>query len=407
MSENQILIKLFIRRLCSGKSTFLNAACLTDAKVSELPFTTIKPNKGVSYVKKKCVCRELNVEDDPQNSLCIEGNRFIPVNLLDVAGLVPDAHKGKGLGNQFLNDLSQADVLIHIVDMTGSLDKSGNKIGEGQNDPIEDIRFLEDEIDFWFKSIMEREDWGSFIREVKNKKQGFVDSIFNRLSGLKINKKQIVEGLKRTNLKNKEPSSWTDDDRLIFSRSLRSISKPIIIAANKIDKEVSLDNLSVLKEKFRGIVIPCCALAERVLKDYHERGVINYMSGSSNFKIMDEEKLTQREVKTLEKIRTNILKKFGGTGIQKVLNYAVFKILNQIAVYPVSDVNKFTDNKNRVLPDVFLVKEHTELRKFIREKIHSDLAEHFIHGIDAKTKRRMGESYKLKDNDIIKVVTSK
>ena len=147
----------------AGKSTFLNAACLTNVKVSELPFTTIEPNKGVAYVRSNCICKELEVEDNPKNSDCIDGIRFIPINILDVAGLVPDAHKGKGLGNRFLNDLSQADVLIHIVDITGSLDKMGKRIGVGENDPLEDILFLEQEIDLWFKQILEREDWSKFI----------------------------------------------------------------------------------------------------------------------------------------------------------------------------------------------------------------------------------------------------
>ena len=147
----------------SGKSTFLNAACLTNAKVSELPFTTIEPNKGVAYIKINCVCKELNVKDNPKNSYCVIGNRFIPINILDVAGLVPDAHKGKGLGNRFLNDLGTADVLIHIVDISGSLDKNGKRIKIGENDPYEDIIFLENEINLWFKQILEREDWSKFL----------------------------------------------------------------------------------------------------------------------------------------------------------------------------------------------------------------------------------------------------
>ncbi len=155
----------------AGKSTFLNAACLTNAKVSELPFTTIEPNKGVAYVKTNCVCKELNLSDNPKNSYCIDGNRFIPVNILDVAGLVPDAHKGKGLGNKFLNDLIKADVLIHIVDISGSLDKTGKRIKMGENDPYEDILFLENEINLWFKQILEREDWAKFVKSYAREKK--------------------------------------------------------------------------------------------------------------------------------------------------------------------------------------------------------------------------------------------
>ena len=155
----------------AGKSTFLNAACLTNAKVSELPFTTIEPNKGVAYIKTKCVCKDLNVDDNPKNSYCVNGDRFIPVNVLDVAGLVPDAHKGKGLGNQFLNDLIRADALIHIIDISGSLDERGKRIKMGENDPYDDILFLEKEINLWFKQILEREDWDKFLKSHAREKK--------------------------------------------------------------------------------------------------------------------------------------------------------------------------------------------------------------------------------------------
>src|SRR6056297_894349 len=115
----------------SGKSTFLNAACLTDAKTANYPFTTIEPNMGTSHVRIECVCKEFGVDDNPKNSYCINQQRFVPVKLLDVAGLVPDAHKGKGMGNKFLSDLSRADALVHIVDISGSLSANGEDVEEG------------------------------------------------------------------------------------------------------------------------------------------------------------------------------------------------------------------------------------------------------------------------------------
>jgi ribosome-binding ATPase YchF (GTP1/OBG family) len=245
----------------SGKSTFLNAACLTNAKVSELPFTTIDPNKGVAYVKSDCVCKEFKVKDNPKNSICIDGKRFIPISLLDVAGLVPDAHKGKGLGNKFLNDLSKADVLIHIVDITGSLDKMGNRTKEGANNPYEDILFLEEEIDLWFKQILEREDWNKFVRNFSREKKKFVEELSNRVSGIKISKFHIVNALKKSELVEKNPAEWSDFDLYNFSKILRRISKPILVAANKVDKEIGIKNLSALKESYEGKVIPCSALA--------------------------------------------------------------------------------------------------------------------------------------------------
>ncbi|MHA2010597.1 MAG: YchF-related putative GTPase [Promethearchaeota archaeon] len=391
----------------SGKTTFLNAACLTNAKVSELPFTTIEPNKGIAYVKTNCVCRELNVRDNPKNSICIDGFRFIPINMLDVAGLVPDAHKGKGLGNKFLTDLVQADVLLHIVDISGSLDKSGNVISMGKNDPFDDILFLENEINLWFKKIIEREDWSKFTKGIATEKKKIVEALYERVSGMKITRNNIIKSLKEVNLEGKSPPTWTDIDILNFSKVLRKTSKPILIVANKIDREISLKNLQKLKNSYNGSIIPCSALAEHFLRKYDKKMIIKYIPGSSDFEITKKPDLTSKELEMLIKIKEKILEPFGETGIQKVLNFASSNIGNHICIYPVSDVNTFSDNKENILPDVFLVKKGTLLRDFVRNKIHSELAENFIFGIDVRTKKRLGENYELQDQDIVKIVTSK
>lgn len=391
----------------SGKSTFLNAACLTDAKVSELPFTTIDPNKGVAYAKTECVCKELNVKDNPQNSICMDGNRFIPINMLDVAGLVPDAHKGKGLGNQFLNDIARADVLLHIVDITGMLDKSGKKVKMGFNDPYEDILFLEKEINLWFNGIIEREDWQKFTKKFQREKRKFIDELHERLSGIKVTKQHILSALKQSNLNELNPSEWKKKEILHFSSILREVSKPILIIANKIDKEISAKNLNDLKKKYNKPIIPCSALAEYHLRKYHEAGIINYIPGSKNFQIVHPEKLSKEESIILNKIKTNILNLYDGTGVQAALNFASFNMSDLICVYPVTEINTFSDKDNNVLPDVFLVKKGTFLRDFVGKHIHSDLADHFIFGMDGRTKRKLGENYELQHNDIVKIFTSK
>ena len=391
----------------AGKSTFLNAACLTNAKVSELPFTTIEPNKGVAYIKTKCVCQDLNVDDNPKNSYCVNGDRFIPVNVLDVAGLVPDAHKGKGLGNQFLNDLIRADALIHIIDISGSLDETGKRIKMGENDPYDDILFLEKEINLWFKQILEREDWDKFLKSHAREKKIFIEELYKRLSGIKVNRKQINQALKTPGLEEISPSLWLDKDLLNFSKILREKSKPIIVVANKIDRENGMENFTKLKNKYTEKIIPCSALAEYYLKTYHQEKKIEYIPGSDSFRILNHERFNQNELEGLKSIQEKIINRFNETGVQAVLNFTVFSILNQICVYPISDINKFSDNKGNILPDAFLVKKGTLLRDFVRDKIHTDLADHFIFGIDARTKRRLGENYELKHNDIIKIVTAK
>ncbi|MFX1389705.1 MAG: YchF-related putative GTPase [Promethearchaeota archaeon] len=402
-----VLIIGIIGKPSSGKTTFLNAACLTQAKVSEIPFTTIEPNKGIAYLKTRCMCKDLKVKDNPQNSICIDGIRFIPINIIDVAGLVPEAHKGRGLGNKFLNDLIRADVLLHIVDITGSLDKSGKLISTGETDPYEDILFLENEINLWFKDILEREDWSKFTKGISIEKRRVVESLYDRLSGVKVDKKQIINALKDSNLEGRDPSKWNDIELLEFTKTLRRISKPILIIANKIDKEIGEHNYNNLKKKYTKTIIPCSALAEYYLRKYHEEQKIHYIPGSNDFSIIDDSKLSSNEKELLIKIKTKILDKYEETGIQSALNYASFKIANMICVYPVSDVNTYSDNKGNILPDVFLVEKGTLLRDFVREKIHTDLAEHFMFGIDAKTKKRLGENYELEDGDIIKIVSSR
>jgi ribosome-binding ATPase YchF (GTP1/OBG family) len=347
------------------------------------------------------------VSDNPKNSQCIKGFRFIPIKLLDVAGLVPGAHEGKGLGNKFLSELVRADVLLHIIDITGSLDKNGNKVEPGSHDPYDDVIFLENEINLWFKGIIEREDWTKFTKTIKKGKGEIIDALYQRLSGLSVKKEHIEQAIKLSKLTEKHILDWDDEDILLFSQHLREISKPIIIVANKIDKEIGLYLYKQLKSRYDKEIIVCSALAEYFLRKYNEEGIIEYIPGDSDFKILQKENLKSNEIETLEKIKLKLFKDFGGTGIQEVLNYAVFTILSQIAVYPVSNLNTLADKDGNVLPDVFLIPQGTKLRDFIEDKIHTDLAKHFIYGMEARNKIKLGENYVLKDNDVIKIFSAK
>jgi ribosome-binding ATPase YchF (GTP1/OBG family) len=200
---------------------------------------------------------------------------------------------------------------------------------------------------------------------------------------------------------------WSEKNLVYFSKLLREKSKPIIVVANKIDKENGMENFNGLKNKYAEKIIPCSALAEYYLRTYHQDKKIEYIPGSDNLKILDNEKFKKNELEGLKNIQEKIIDIFSETGVQATLNFTVFSILNQICVYPISDINKFSDNKGNILPDAFLVKKGTLLRDFVRDKIHTDLADHFIFGIDARTKKRLGENYILKNNDIIKIVTAK
>ncbi|MFB0561549.1 MAG: redox-regulated ATPase YchF [Candidatus Lokiarchaeia archaeon] len=387
----------------SGKTTFLNAAALTEYKVAEYPFTTIDAQQGTGYIRIDCVCKELGVEDNPKNSICVDGVRYIPVNLLDVAGLVPDAWQGRGLGNQFLDDLRRADALIHVVDTSGSTDLEGKPIEPGTGNPVEDVEFLEREIAMWFRQIIIRE-WPKLTREVEVAKGKLDELLVDRLSGLAIKRLHIKKALQNSKLSPDKPKSWSEDDLYNFAYELQKAAKPMLICANKIDRKTSAQNLEKLEKK--GKVVPSSALAEYMLRKLAEGGAIEYRPGDPEFNVLNPGKIPDKQKDILEKISEEILNKYGSTGVQEALNQTVFGVLNMISVYPVEDVNKYSDHDGNVLPDVYLVPKGTTAGE-LAYVIHTDLGETFINAVDAKTKQRLAENAELNDKDIIKIVAAK
>lgn len=384
----------------SGKSTFFAAATGKDVKIADYPFTTIDPNVGIAYVSFQCVCRDFGVKDTPRNSVCIDGIRFVPIELWDVAGLVPGAWQGRGLGNKFLDDLRQADVLIHVIDASGRYDSEGKDLGKpGLWDPLKDIHFLEEEIARWFWQILKR-NWVKFARRVEVEKKDIVSSLQQLLSGLNIKPEHIKVAIEQTHLDPKNPSKWSDDELYHFAKILRKVSKPIVIVANKIDIPLAEENYKRLKKQ--GInPIPASALAEFFLIQLAEKGVIHYVRGARKFEILREDKLDERTELILQKIE-ELLAKWGSTGVQEAMNHAVFGVKRMIAVYPVEDENKLTDKQGRVLPDVFLVPKGTTAKEFAA-KIHTELAKNFIYAVDARTKKKLSADYILKHRDVIKI----
>ncbi|MFX1484438.1 MAG: redox-regulated ATPase YchF [Promethearchaeota archaeon] len=389
-----------------GKTSFTNAACMTDFKVGSYPFTTIEANVGVTHVRSKCACADFDVEDNPKNSLCVNRVRLIPIKLIDVAGLVPGAHEGRGMGNQFLDDIRQADVLIHIVDASGALDAEGQEVDAGSHDPVEDVRFLEEELTEWMLGIIQK-DWRRITGRVRSEGAKLEELLLEKLSGLNITRAHILKTIRKSDLKAESADKWTDDEIRSFVQTLQKMAKPIIIAANKIDRPKAEGNLKRLQEEFPdSLVVPVSALAEKVLKDLEKKGVIRYIPGDDDFEILSPGSLNENELAQLEKIKQQILKKYGGSGVQNILNKAVFDYLHMITIYPVHDANSLTDSDGNVLPDVYLVPEGTTAKEFAGY-IHTDLMESFIHGIDARTKMRISDKHVLKDRDVIKIVSAK
>ena len=377
----------------AGKSTFFTAATSATAQIGDYPFTTIDKNVGIAYVRKPCPSKELGLDPNPNNSLSVDGIRFIPIEVIDVAGLVPGAHEGKGMGNKFLDDLRQADVLIQIVDCSGTTNLEGNTV-EGA-DPLNEVKFLEDELHHWIGEIIVR-NWSRSARAVESGEK-IENFLSERLAGLKFTREQVILSLRKAKI-SKPVMHWGSEEGLVLAGYLQEIGKPIVIAANKADIS-SKDNIEKL-DKASAIIT--AADYELALKNATNAGLISYNSGDSDFSLNDDGQLNDGQKKALETIR-QFLKKNGSTGVQDCIETAVLEKLNLIAVYPVEDETHFTDGQDRVLPDAYLVpRESTALD--LAYKVHTDIGDSFIRAIDCRSKRIIGKDYELQDGDIIKIV---
>ncbi len=386
----------------TGKSTFFKAATLAEVETGGRPFVTIEPNEGVGFVKVECVEKYFKTKCQPAKGFCIDGNRFVPVKLLDVAGLVPGAHEGKGLGNRFLDDLGTADVLIHIVDAAGATNEKGEPVKAGSYDPCNDVRFLENEIDMWFYNLMKK-GWKKFTRLTEHQSKDIALAIANQFSGLKIKVDMVKLAMNRLGLK-KKLTDWSDDELKQFATALRKTSKPIIIAANKIDLPTSKNNIARLKKEFPDdTVIPCSAESELALREAAKKELIKYIPGEKNFEISGKAKLNAKQKVALDFINKTILKNWTNTGVQNCLNAAVFDRLKYIVVFP-GGVHKLEDSKGRRLPDAFLMPPKTTAIDFANH-IHTDLAEGFIKALDVKTKKPVGRGHALKHLDVVEIIS--
>jgi ribosome-binding ATPase YchF (GTP1/OBG family) len=385
-----------------GKSTFFNAATDANAEIANYPFTTIEANHGVMYVRKPCPCRDFKVTCTPHNSKCVDGTRFVPIDAIDVAGLVPDAFKGKGLGNKFLDDLRQAHALIHIVDGSGSADEEGNPCGLGEYDPLNDVDFLEREIVYWLRGIIKKS-WEDIARKCEVGGEKIERMLAEKLTGLGIKEEHIHDAIRTFNMDTNKPSNWTDKELLKLSGYIRKTSKPMIIAFNKIDIAPAAMTAKMDEIRKQGyIIIPTSAEAELALTNAHKKGLIHYNPGSSDFNIIKESDLNEKQTKALDYIRTHVLQKYGFTGIQKCIAESV-KMLDLIVVYPVEDDTHLTDKENRILPDAYLMPRGSTA-KDLAYKVHTDIGDRFIRAIDARTHRVIGADHELKDGDVIRIV---
>lgn len=386
-----------------GKSTFFSAATKAPAEIANYPFTTIHPNRGVAYLRTPCPHVPMGFPKcDPRSGKCASGTRWVPSELLDVAGLVPDAHAGKGRGNQFLDDLRAADVLIHVVDASGGTDAEGNTVPPHSHDPASDVTFLTSEIDWWIEGILGK-NWEKTARGLSAAGGGKIEHVIGeRVTGLGITEAQVKHAL--THLALGPPAHWSAENLLDIARELRKTSKPIVLALNKADLAAP-DTLARL-QKLGFPAVPTSANSELALRKAADAGVVRYEPGDAQFTVVDDSKLNAAQKKGLDYIRDHVMKPFGGTGVQQLLEEAVYKHLDRVVAFPVEDETHGTDKDGRVLPDAHLLRRGSTA-KDLAAKVHSDLAKNFIRAIDAKKKRVVGADHALETGDVIRIVAAK
>ena len=380
-----------------GKSTFFKAATLSNVLIANYPFATIDANHAVGYVRIDCIEKHFDVKCNPREGYCIDGQRFVPVELMDVAGLVPGASEGKGLGNKFLSDLTSADAFIHVVDVSGLTDIEGKSTSG--HDPMEDVRFLEEELDKWYVEILKKV-WKTFSRRIASEGVEFAEAVASQFSGLKVNRDHVKDVVLKGGFDTSKVVGWSSDEILKFASMLRKISKPMIIAANKIEVGNGKENFKRLKSEVDYIVVPCSAESELALKEASKAELIKYIPGDSSFSVVGE--LKEKQSEGLEFVKENVLGKFESTGVQEVLNKTVFDLLKYIAIFPAGA--KLADSKGNILPDCFLLPKGSTALDFAFY-LHSDIGKGFVKAIDARTKQAVGKDHKLSNCDAIEIMT--
>ena len=400
------MIKIgLIGKTNTGKTTFFNSATLDTAEISNYPFTTKQPNIGNANAITICVHKEFRVQDSPKNSRCIDGWRFIPVDLVDLPGLIKGAWEGKGLGNQFLSVAAQSDALLHIVDASGSIDASGKIAEPGTGDPVADIGDIEEELVMWYLKLLEGNH--DKISRAVNSGVDTINAITDVFRGIGVREEHVKFALENNKLSGIRFDDFDPQRSKDFCWSLRDISKPTLIVANKVDLPSASENFRRIREQYKDmIVVPSSADAELTLRRAESRGLIYYIAGDERFEIKDQAGLNDKQKWALNFIRKDILGEYMRTGVQFAINVAVFKLLGMNAVYPVADASRLSDKYGNILPDVYLMKSGSTVEDLARD-IHSELAKGLLYALDIRDGLRLPTNYQLKDRDVVSIISTK
>ncbi|KAF9386907.1 hypothetical protein CPB97_003204, partial [Podila verticillata] len=272
----------------AGKSSFLNAVTDATAKVGNYPFTTIKPNNGIgkySFVLGNFMRFGKSTLCAPRYGRCVDGKRFVPIQILDVAGLVPGASEGQGLGNQFLDDLRHANALIHVVDVSGTTDANGKEtVGY---DPIGDIEWLRGEIHSWIYGNLNKK-WGQIVRRHIAIKASTAETLHTQFSGYGATLLLVQRSLDRSGVK-ESMDTWEKETIRKVVDAFLDERFPTIIALNKIDLPDSDKNISKIMRKYdQNKIVLSSALAETFLRKLHKQKFVQYEEGTDNVQTKED-----------------------------------------------------------------------------------------------------------------------
>ncbi|WP_336036481.1 redox-regulated ATPase YchF [Halobacterium yunchengense] len=382
-----------------GKSTLFNAATDNDVPEGAYPFTTIDPSVGEAYVRVDCAAPEFGETCTPSTGFCEDGTRFVPTKLVDVAGLIPGAHEGKGLGNQFLTDLNEADVLVHVVDFSGTTDLEGE--ATAGHDPREDVDFLEEELDQWYLDVLEK---GIERYESQHVVEAEIEAeLAEQMSAFRTSDEEIKQVILSLDL-DLDPDAWEAADRLELAREIRKRTKPMVVVANKMDTpeaQANYEEIASDPEYDDVTFVPASAHAEQALKAASREGVVEYTPGDDDFEVTGD--VGDEQAAGLESIR-EFLEAYGGTGVQRALEAALFDELGVVPVFPGS-ANGLGTTDGRVLPDVFLLPEGATAEEFAY-RVHSDVGDGFLHAKDCRANRQIAADHELEPRDVVEIVTT-
>ncbi|MDR9412890.1 MAG: GTPase, partial [Haloferacaceae archaeon] len=198
-------------------------------EMANYPFTTIDPNRGVAHARTRCPC----TDRDADCGICREGARYVPVELVDIAGLVPGAHTGRGLGNQFLDALTTAEAIVTVIDAAGATTAEGEPVAVGTTDPLEEVAFIEEELEAWMAQII-ADNWSSVRRSARAPGFDLDGALADVLSGLGITDHVITAVLREAEYPT-QVDAWGDGEFTMLAQAVRQRAKPIVICANKVD----------------------------------------------------------------------------------------------------------------------------------------------------------------------------